>query len=409
MLAGIYPREEDSYRLVDEAGLDRIKIVFSEKAIDNWHNILIEAYQRGKINKLIENIINESQDKELENAYQAYLTELKQFYQTPAGKVTVGFEALVELISLPEVHDTLIVYRAELRRASQQIYVMSNFKELHDLLHDLQVYCSDPITQIFKRLPPDERDWEGLVTLQMIFQQKVDILSDIAGRDTFSGINVPAIQEDLGLSLKQLDVAVQNSDVDKLRRAATTLNRVINFQPSLINLRLNTAVNDLRLPELVAGLNEVVGKITNLDLQLDEAHKFITGVQELERLSNSLTALITEHDKWQSIDLDLRQIEPGLEQSMDDLELLWRRLKAAAQSLYDASTEEWAVKFKVYSEKLDGDISAQNHTAVKESFDLFRRQAVGRFHRVDKFLKALCGDLLKIGSAPLEAVAKALD
>ncbi|MCP4546093.1 MAG: trypsin-like peptidase domain-containing protein [bacterium] len=53
VLAGLYPLPQDSYRVVDAAGLPKIHIAFQTKAIDNWHAILTEADRRKKVAELI--------------------------------------------------------------------------------------------------------------------------------------------------------------------------------------------------------------------------------------------------------------------------------------------------------------------------------------------------------------------
>ena len=53
VLAGLYPLTRDSLRVVDNAGLPKAHIAFRDKAIDNWHQILVEADRRGKVADLI--------------------------------------------------------------------------------------------------------------------------------------------------------------------------------------------------------------------------------------------------------------------------------------------------------------------------------------------------------------------
>ncbi len=62
VLAGLYSTREDSYRVVDSAGLPRMHVAFSDKAINNWHSILTEAAQRGKVLAVIEAALQEYPD-----------------------------------------------------------------------------------------------------------------------------------------------------------------------------------------------------------------------------------------------------------------------------------------------------------------------------------------------------------
>ncbi len=53
VLAGLYPLTRESLRVVDAAGLPKAHIAFQDKAIDNWHAILVEASRRKKVDDLI--------------------------------------------------------------------------------------------------------------------------------------------------------------------------------------------------------------------------------------------------------------------------------------------------------------------------------------------------------------------
>lgn len=52
-LAELYQTVDESYRLVDAAGLPRRHIAFSPRSIDNWHAILNEARKRGKVDAIV--------------------------------------------------------------------------------------------------------------------------------------------------------------------------------------------------------------------------------------------------------------------------------------------------------------------------------------------------------------------
>lgn len=53
VLADLYPLPEDSFRIVDEAGIPRVQIAFNPKALNNWHAILDEARKREKVTDIV--------------------------------------------------------------------------------------------------------------------------------------------------------------------------------------------------------------------------------------------------------------------------------------------------------------------------------------------------------------------
>ncbi len=75
LLVDLYPTEQSSRRVVDEAGLAHGRIAFQDAAIDNWHAILTEAYRHGKVANLVEVAKGEYPESSdaLEAAYHQYL------------------------------------------------------------------------------------------------------------------------------------------------------------------------------------------------------------------------------------------------------------------------------------------------------------------------------------------------
>ena len=49
VLAELYPDENETHRIVDDAGLTRSRVAFNPRAIDNWHAILVEADNQDKV------------------------------------------------------------------------------------------------------------------------------------------------------------------------------------------------------------------------------------------------------------------------------------------------------------------------------------------------------------------------
>ncbi len=62
VLAGLYFMTRDSLRVVDNAGLPKAHIAFQDKAIDNWHQILLEADRRGKVADVIDAALQDYPD-----------------------------------------------------------------------------------------------------------------------------------------------------------------------------------------------------------------------------------------------------------------------------------------------------------------------------------------------------------
>lgn len=59
LLAQLYETQGKSRRVVEGAGLDAAYIEFKDNAIDNWHNIVVEAKKRGRVKVLVQFVCKE--------------------------------------------------------------------------------------------------------------------------------------------------------------------------------------------------------------------------------------------------------------------------------------------------------------------------------------------------------------
>lgn len=413
LVAALYPRKELSFQVVDSAGLKQEWVSFSDRGVDNWHNILLEAKERGKLGKLVEVIADQYEGAEaartLQETYRTYLAGVAQRQPAPVDNVSLGLRALATLVSLPEVRHIMLLYRDDFQRASRKIDDMGNYKDLHDLLHELQVHCHDPIIQIAERPRSYPKAWEDLKAHRETLQTVVNVLNVYAARDTFNKTEMRWIQDFLGQADGFLKRAIAGKDAKQLRSAASLINRVLDVQPTLVNQQLNQAARDLQLQELAISMTIIRDKILQLDRQDSEAARFIAGVADMVALSETLSAQIQVHDIWQVVDRDLRQIEPDLGRDMDELKCSWGMIKKYTVPLYQGNREPWAKDFRAVTDKLDKAIKANRRADIRESFRDYRRKAVNRFYVVDIKLKDFCGELRKIGGAPLDAVNRALE
>lgn len=90
LLADLYPEKDETYRIVEMAGIPRAHVAFKDSAMNNWYNILKEANKRGKVDEVVEIAI-------MENEGQKDLLELRNIFQevnqvAPKQKASVGYE-----------------------------------------------------------------------------------------------------------------------------------------------------------------------------------------------------------------------------------------------------------------------------------------------------------------------------
>jgi len=336
---------------------------------------------------------------EVEEVKPAWVLPPQNLYQ--GRSVGQGLTALAELMQMPGVRAAVVAFQTDFQAAREQITVVSNHKDMHDLLHTLQFHCYNPIVQEARRFPDDDMAVDNLMDYELTLQRIVNDLKDAAERASFETLWT----QDLVKAQEALARAIEELNAKLLKRAIWLLNRVLAIQPSQINKGLNAAARALRLPALVKAMADVSDNLARLDLDPEKVSQFETGVDALVSLNLSLTTLVDDHDKWQAVDLELRRIEAIMGQDTVELEMSWPDLKAMTEPLYSGSTDEWATSFRKDRDNLDSAIKAANPAQIKRYFRRYRRQAGVRFHQVDVDLKRLCEDLRKVGE-PMDSVMK---
>ncbi|MBI3244488.1 MAG: hypothetical protein HYZ49_19585 [Chloroflexi bacterium] len=314
-----------------------------------------------------------------------------------------GLAALHELMERSsDVRNAVIAFGTDFTAARDQVDMLGDYKDLHDLLHRLQFHCYSGITQAAARFPDDEMALDNLTDYLLTLEGIVAELRQVAERPSAPKQDVQWIEE-VALARADLSTAIEKLDAKQLKQVTWRLNRLLSVQPSRINTLLNQAARAMRLPALVQTLSQVSENLASLDLDAEKVGQFKTGVEALSNLDHALIALVDEHDHWQDIDVELRRLEAAIEQDLEELEMSWPDLKTKATPLYDGLTDEWAVAIKKEGDGLDETLAANNPVKVKRTFRSYRRRAGDRFYRVDVDLKTLCGELRKIG-APLASV-----
>jgi Effector-associated domain 10 len=334
--------------------------------------------------------------------------ELRLPQREYGNSVSQGLNALADLMQYPEAMSAVITFRVDFQAACEQINIIANYKEVHDLLHTLEFQCYNGIVQESKRFPADETGLEILLDHELTLQKILREVQDVTARETIATKEVIWL-EDLKRAQVELQGAIEELDTRRLQRSVWLLNRVLAIQPSRINTNLNSAARTLRLPTLVSAMKFIFDKLARSNLDRDKIRQFQEGVEVLAELNERLIALVNGHDYWQELDLELRRIESNLEQDSIELEMSWPDLKARTDILFAGEIgDPWTVAFEQDGQNLDLAINAQNPAKIKRYFRMYRRRASDRFYRVDASLKRLCEELREVGE-PLASVLRIIE
>jgi hypothetical protein len=318
-----------------------------------------------------------------------------------------GLNALAELMQTPEVRTAVVTFRAGFRAASEQIHRLAAYKQLHDLLHNLQFQCYGPLLAEVERAAGTELATDVLSGYEFTLQGILRDLKEVAGQTSLTATEKLWIQ-DVTKAHQALTGAVDDSDAALLKSAVRILKRVVEQQPTRINERLNEAAQNLRLPDLVDAMKQVSEHVTRLNLEAEKVEMFQAGVQALASLDERLTALVADHSQWQLLDLQLRRIESNLAQDLDELLTSWIDVKGLSESLCYGRTDECIALLCKQGTGLESAIAEGNSVQIKKVFKRYSRQASMCFYQVDVSLKRLCEDLRQVGD-PLASVLRVIE
>jgi hypothetical protein len=318
-----------------------------------------------------------------------------------------GLQALSDLVKLsPEVRAAVGTFSADFKAAISQVDVMGDYKDLHDLLHQIQFNCYTPIIREATYFP-DDRTLESFPQYERDLRNILSQLSDVSGRQRVTQGDTAFIQQ-VELAHTELKSSIDQENSDPLLECIKKLRRVLTRNPVIINTLLIGAARALRMDALIKALVDIQKELLPLKVDSSKVAAFEDGIKMLQSMNQRLQSLLADHEKWQAVDGEIRLIEAMTEQDLGELIDSWDDLKTKASPLYKDSTETWAVSIQRYADQLDQFIAANNTPKIRSSFRNFIQETALRFFQVDISLKALCSELRQIGE-PLSAIIRSLE
>jgi hypothetical protein len=303
---------------------------------------------------------------------------------------------LTALIKRPEFNAKLAALQTDVEAADWQIRLLTNYKDLHDLLHNLQYLCFSGLVQEARRFPEDPLSLDILMDHELTFADLIESLVEVALRPDMPAGETDWIQE-LAEAHDQLKQAIETLDSELLQRAIWLTKRVLDRHPTRINERLNAAARALRLVAIERSMLSIRKDLRRLKLAPQQVRRFESDVTALGDLGEHLARLVEDHDRWQAIDLELRRIEAVMVHDLDEIRTSWPELRAKVDPLCQQSGAAWAEWLRRDSQNLDKALASKNPSQIRQSFQRYRRRVGNRFYQVDTDLKSLCHELRFVG------------
>ena len=293
----------------------------------------------------------------------------------------------------------------DFQAACTQVDILADYKELHDLLHQVQFHCFEPISLESSRFP-EESSLDAIDSYRRNLGDILTQLNVLAGKQRLPGGDTAFILE-LSSAQQEVGQAVNSLEAAPLKKAIWRMKRLLSIQPVRINTRLIDTARALRLNSLLQALEQINHHLAGMELPAEQGSSFQNGLNALLQLSQSLELLLVEHDAWQAVDTELRRIEVLIEQDLVELEMSWPDIKQQAGKLFANPALPGAGALQSAAQNLDATLGSDMPLKTRRAFRSFRRESGSRFFQVDIDLRHLCDELRLIGE-PLNALLKNL-
>lgn len=296
----------------------------------------------------------------------------------------------------PHAERVLASFKAEFSSASKAIEALTDYKEMHDELHNFEFQCL-PRLLTAQNMTTDAAQ-EELERCVFDLEATINHLRAVEDRsnlrpDKTSWINT------LVQALELLQTARDRKIATDARKACTLLNRVLNTEPSRINDRMCQIAEQLDLGPLSRALTYAEARIQQSSLDAGKLSELEAGIRSLKVLQTAMHDLVGEHDAWQRLETDLRLIEHSLPRGLEELELLWPEIERNVKERVKSHPEAWAAQLsREVSDVADALSSSEaNGPLVIPRFRMFRRRAGQRFFQVDSNLRDSFGKIANVG------------
>jgi hypothetical protein len=316
-----------------------------------------------------------------------------------------GLDALSKIVrQTPSRLQEAIKVRTAFDTVLEQVDILDSYKELHDLLHSVQLRCYNLLLPKIKRVSIEDNEWEEIVGYDQELAECVGRLRHTRAQRVLDQADISPLLQ-LVRAQQELHQAVEEMDSERLRTALYLMKPVVGSQPRRINERLVATADKLRLQDLAVAMQRIQEQSGTSGLDVISIRELEVGRDSLSKLHKRLEQLVDAHKRWQWIDDQLRMPQ----ESRDEKELgaVWpevgaeiARLCAAPQDPLERPLVDEVIAACTY---LNQNLAGEDQVRIWLAFLRVRGAQLRRFYMVDNELKHLCGELRKL-AGPLTHV-----
>jgi hypothetical protein len=301
---------------------------------------------------------------------------------------------LLGTLSLPGVSQVLVEFEADFRAARNQITRMSTYKGLHDQLHHLQFdfynFLDAHVTRMRTSMQPADEEYELVGSYaDRIREEVVERSREIAEGSALRPTEIAWIDE-LERICRALADGAGRHDLGPVSRGLVGMDHLIGTRSEALNRWLIAIARLLPLAALEQALERVIDLVGGAD---DELSTLESSLGALEEVHTGLDRLVDDHDTWQDVDRELRDIAAALLYDPCSVEQRWPEQNARVLQLSAECTEEWAVKLTgVDAPRLEQLLkdSTADQARIARAFRDYRTHAAKGFYNLDRSLLEAC-------------------
>jgi hypothetical protein len=323
--------------------------------------------------------------------------------------VLSGLQPVVErladkpLCAVPAVADHgPLGLSAYFQAVHDKINVLGDYKQLHDRLHQLQFQVYNVLVVESRRYPEEEVAADNLLTYQETLRDIVEDVLSLLARPSFTGREQSWLKR-LTDAKEALDSALRQRSAELLGQAIRLLRRVLVREPSLINRSLTEAAHLLRMDVSSTRLVDVLPAYPQL-LRGEAGGQWEAKIKLLGSTTESLDALVKEHDQWQSVSDLLWPLESAFVKNLDEFADAWPDLYAPVSDLVSGKEEDWAKDLMGRATEIDRALGQKDAVALRRAFALYHRRANLRFFHIDTQLREKCEQLRNTATELLQTL-----
>lgn len=183
--------------ILSASSIDLVKFKYPDPKIGPKEFSLADLQAVNALNKALESLPTWQQEEILLSVAKRLLKIVNPVTDRDLQDMTGAFEALPDFSKIQEVQNEVIRFRTDFKAASEQIEVLSAYKDLHDLLHNLRYQCYDPIITESKRFPDGVGVRGNFLTYSANLRNTKHAIKRIASQKGCSQFDTMWLQQDI--------------------------------------------------------------------------------------------------------------------------------------------------------------------------------------------------------------------